>query len=74
MCNSVTPETFKAAQEALTSGSDSIALYLNLATIAQLPSKCSRHNTPTQAHAVTKAVQKHTSGNDEYLVVGLDCN
>lgn len=61
---------FKAAQESLTpSGPDSTPLYLNQASIAQLPSKCSRHNTPTQAHAVTKAIVKHTSGADESLVV-----
>ncbi|OQR70481.1 putative aminopeptidase NPEPL1-like [Tropilaelaps mercedesae] len=66
----VSADTFKAAQEALSSSnSDSIPLYLNKACIAQLPSKCSRHNTPTQAHAVTKAVLKHTSGTDESLVI-----
>ncbi|XP_022653635.1 probable aminopeptidase NPEPL1 isoform X2 [Varroa jacobsoni] len=66
----VSADMFKAAQESLTpSGPDSTPLYLNQASIAQLPSKCSRHNTPTQAHAVTKAIVKHTSGADESLVI-----
>lgn len=69
----VTAEILKAAQEALSrSGADSVPLYLNQAVLAQLPSKCSRHNTPTQVHALTKAVLKHSSGNDEAIVVACE--
>ena len=48
---------------------NTVPLYLHLASLVQLPSKCSRHNTPTQAHALTKAVSKNSSGNDEAFVV-----
>lgn len=51
------------------SPTDSYALYQNLATVAVLPLKSSRHNTPSRAHSLTKLVRTHTVGEDEYIVV-----
>lgn len=67
----VTPDHFRNAVEVFAKdGSvNTVPLYLHLASLVQLPSKCSRHNTPTQAHALTKAVLKNSSGNDEAFVV-----
>uniref|UniRef100_A0AA50HZI9 Aminopeptidase NPEPL1 n=1 Tax=Euphausia superba TaxID=6819 RepID=A0AA50HZI9_EUPSU len=51
------------------SPTDSCPLYLNLATVAALPIKCSRHNTPSRAHSITKCVKTHSSGADECIVI-----
>jgi probable aminopeptidase NPEPL1 len=66
----VTEDVFKVAVSSLhPSPTDSCSLYLNLATIAALPVKCSRHNTPSRAHAVTRLVQSCTVGVDESIVI-----
>lgn len=44
-------------------------MYLNLATVAALPVKCSRHNTPSRCHAITRLVQSCSVGVDESIVV-----
>lgn len=36
---------------------DSCPLYLNYATVAALPSRVSRHNSPSAAHFVTRLVR-----------------
>ena len=51
------------------SPTDSCSLYLNLATVAALPLKCSRHNTPSRVHSLTKIVKAHSVGADEFIVV-----
>jgi len=51
------------------SPTDSCSLYLNLATVAALPIKCSRHNTSSRAHSITKIVKTHSSGGDECIVI-----
>ncbi len=51
------------------SPTDSCPLWLNNATIAALPTKCSRHNTPSRAHSLTKVIRSCISGGDEYVVV-----
>ena len=51
------------------SPTDSVSLYLNLATVAALPSKCSRHNTPSRAHSITKLVKSCSAGQPETIVV-----
>lgn len=48
---------------------DSVSLYLNLATLAALPVKCSRHNAPARPHALTKLVKAASAGIDEFIVV-----
>ncbi|XP_019869524.2 probable aminopeptidase NPEPL1 [Aethina tumida] len=66
----VTEEVFRVAVAGLhPSPTDSCSLYLNLATVAALPVKCSRHNAPSRAHALTRLVQVCTVGVDESVVV-----
>lgn len=69
----VNEETFKLAVSSLhPSPTDSRSLWLNLATVAALPVKCSRHNTPSRAHSITKIVQSSVYGDsDESIVVSV---
>ncbi|XP_014661984.1 PREDICTED: probable aminopeptidase NPEPL1 [Priapulus caudatus] len=68
----VPEEVFKAAVSSLhPSPTDSCALYLNVATVAALPLKCSRHNTPSRSHFITKIVKSLTGSGDEYIVVRI---
>jgi len=48
---------------------DAVPLYMNMATLAALPSKCSRHNAPSRPHALTKLVKSCSSGQDEIFVI-----
>ena len=36
---------------------DTTYLYMNRAIVARLPTKCSRHNTTSRSHAITKVVK-----------------
>lgn len=54
------------------SPTDTVSLYLNQARVAALPNKCSRHNTPSRGHAVTKIVKACSTGQSENVVVS--CN
>ncbi|KAF5307600.1 hypothetical protein FQR65_LT06756 [Abscondita terminalis] len=66
----VTEEVFKTAVYSLhPSPTDTCSLYLNLATIAALPTKCSRHNTPSRSHAITRLVQNCSVGVNESIVI-----
>nr|CAD7606267.1 unnamed protein product [Timema genevievae] len=66
----VTEQVYSAALSSLhPSPTDSCSLYLNLATVAALPVKCSRHNTPSRAHFITKLVKSATVGVDESVVI-----
>lgn len=66
----VTDETFQSAITCLhPSPTDFCPLYLDLATIAALPIKCSRHNTSSRAHAITRLVKMHTMNVTESIVV-----
>ncbi|KAJ8779076.1 hypothetical protein J1605_012927 [Eschrichtius robustus] len=54
----VTEELWQAALSTLNpSPTDSCPLYLNYATVAALPSRVSRHNSPSAAHFVTRLVR-----------------
>ncbi|KAL3287193.1 hypothetical protein HHI36_001670 [Cryptolaemus montrouzieri] len=65
----VSEDIFNAAVAKLhPSPTDSCSMYLNLATVAALPLKCSRHNTPSRAHSVTRLVQNYSVG----VELGLD--
>lgn len=67
----ITEETFQSAILCLhPSPTDFCPLYLDLATIAALPIKCSRHNTSSRAHAITRLVKTHTMNVTESIVVG----
>ncbi|GAU99381.1 hypothetical protein RvY_10397 [Ramazzottius varieornatus] len=52
--NVISPELFKDAVARLNPGTtaDFIPLHLNVAGVAALPTKCSRHNSPSQPHAL----------------------
>ncbi|KAL3860469.1 hypothetical protein ACJMK2_010592 [Sinanodonta woodiana] len=66
----VSAETYRAAVNALhPSPTDSTPLWLNNATVAALPIKCSRHNTPSNSHSLSKIVKSCLVGGDEYVVV-----
>lgn len=54
------------------SPTDSVSLYMNRATVAGLPSKCSRHNTPSRSHAIHKIVKSCSSGQSETVVIVCD--
>ncbi|XP_049724902.1 probable aminopeptidase NPEPL1 isoform X2 [Elephas maximus indicus] len=54
----VTEELWQAALSTLNPNpTDSCPLYLNCATVATLPSRVSRHNSPSAAHFVTRLVR-----------------
>ena len=55
------------------SPTDSCPLWMTYATVAALPVKCSRHNTPSRSHSLTKVIRSCLSGGDEYIVVGGLC-
>jgi len=66
----VNEEVFKTAIYSLhPSPTDTCSLYLNLATVAALPTKCSRHNTPSRSHAITRLVQNCSVGVNESIVI-----
>ena len=67
----VNEETFT---KALASNSDLCSLWLNNATVASLPVKCSRHNTPSRSHALTKMVKNCLRGGDEFVVIVCEKN
>jgi len=50
-----------AVQTAGQGATDTLSLYLNKIFLATLPTKCSRHNTPSRCHALTKLVKTCTS-------------
>lgn len=65
----VPEDVYKTALNGLHSSlSDSVPLYLNYASIATLPVKCSRHNTTSRSHTITRIVQNVATGTD----LGLD--
>ncbi|XP_020813373.1 probable aminopeptidase NPEPL1 isoform X2 [Drosophila serrata] len=66
----VTEETFLNAVASLhPAPTDKVSLYLDLATLAALPLKASRHNTDSRAHAVTRLVKNHVLNVSEESVV-----
>lgn len=66
----VSLETFtKAITYLHPAPTDTCSLYLDLAKVAALPTKASRHNSESRAHALTKLVQSNTSGVNESIVV-----
>lgn len=68
----VSEEIFQHAITCLhPSPTDSISLYLDLATIAALPIKCSRHNTSSRSHAITRLVKTHNMNVTETILVNI---
>merc|ERR1712212_828874 len=65
----VSKEIWTAAVSSLSpSPTDSVSLYMNLATVAALPAKASRHNTQSRSHSITKIVKSLTAGSNECAV------
>ncbi|ALC45926.1 grsm [Drosophila busckii] len=66
----VSEETFKNAISCLhPAPTDKSSLYLDVATVAALPLKASRHNTSSRAHAITRLVKNHVLNVSEECVV-----
>jgi len=60
--------TFEAGLAAL-QNADHCPLWLNCATIVSVPSKATRHNTPSRAHSISKFVKSHLPGDSDEFVV-----
>ncbi|XP_041376640.1 probable aminopeptidase NPEPL1 [Gigantopelta aegis] len=66
----VNEETYNTAVLGLhPSPTDSCSLWLNNATVAALPPKCSRHNTPSRCHSLTKVIKSCLVGGEESIVI-----
>lgn len=66
----VNEETFKNAISCLhPSPTDKCSLYLDVATVAAVPLKCSRHNAPSRAHAITRLVKTNVLNVSEENIV-----
>ncbi|XP_053946561.1 probable aminopeptidase NPEPL1 [Anastrepha ludens] len=67
-------KTFKNAIASLhPSPTDKCSLYLDYATVAAVPLKCSRHNTPSRAHAISRLVRTYiVHANEENVVIVCD--
>ncbi|KAK4885656.1 hypothetical protein RN001_001927 [Aquatica leii] len=57
----VSEEIYKTALGKLKVG-ETCSLYLNNAIIAAIPFKCSRHNTPSRCHAITRLITSCSPG------------
>ena len=51
------------------SSGDTLSLYLNKVFLGTLPTKCSRHNTPSRCHALTKVVKTCSSQSAKQTIV-----
>lgn len=70
----VNEETFNNAISYLhPAPTDTCSLYLDLAKLAALPLKSSRHNTNSRAHAITRIVRSGVIGVDESVVIVCEC-
>uniref|UniRef100_A0A0A9X7A7 Putative aminopeptidase NPEPL1 n=1 Tax=Lygus hesperus TaxID=30085 RepID=A0A0A9X7A7_LYGHE len=66
----VSEENFRCALASVhPTTADCVSLYINLATLASLPNKCSRHNAPARPHALAQIIRSSCSGSDETIVV-----
>ena len=65
----VTQEIWTSGVSSLSPSPTDISLYMNLATVAALPSKVSRHNTQSRAHNITKIIKTLTSSSNESVVI-----
>ncbi|XP_020792615.1 probable aminopeptidase NPEPL1 [Boleophthalmus pectinirostris] len=66
----VSKEIWQAALSALNPNpTDSCPLYLNMATVASLPARVSRHNSPSAAHFVARLVRSCLPGGNNRCIV-----
>ncbi|CAO1440822.1 unnamed protein product, partial [Diamesa hyperborea] len=71
----VTEDTFQNALSYLNpDSSESCSLYLEVAAIATLPFNCSRHNTNSRAHSITRLVKARSTGVDETFLIVCESN
>jgi len=71
MAPKVTEEVWQRAVSDLfpSPAAEPLHLYLNMVTVACLPGKCSRHNTPSRAHSITRLVRSLVTGSDQTIVI-----
>ncbi|XP_014241645.1 probable aminopeptidase NPEPL1 [Cimex lectularius] len=66
----VSAEVYKSALASLHQTTpDSVSLYINVAMLASLPSKCSRHNSTARPYSLASIVKSASSGVSETIVV-----
>uniref|UniRef100_A0A8C6WYD4 Aminopeptidase like 1 n=1 Tax=Neogobius melanostomus TaxID=47308 RepID=A0A8C6WYD4_9GOBI len=66
----VSKETWQAALSALSPNpTDSCPLYLNTAAVASLPTRLSRHNSPSAAHFISRLVRTSLPGGNNRCIV-----
>ena len=65
----VNQETWTGGVSSLTPTPTDLSLYMNLASVAALPSKVSRHNTQSRAHNITKIIKTLSSSTSETVVI-----
>jgi probable aminopeptidase NPEPL1 len=65
----VSAETWSAAVGTLREEGGSCSLWLTSASVAALPTRFSRHNTPSQAHSLTKLVQAERKKGRQTLII-----
>ena len=62
-------QTWSAALGTLREDGGSCSLWLTSASVAALPTKFSRHNTPSQAHSITELVQSERKKGKQTLII-----
>jgi probable aminopeptidase NPEPL1 len=66
----VDEETWSKAISSLNNSSgDTCSLWLKKAAVASIPNKCSRHNTPSAAHVISKVVDKNAQRSGIELII-----
>jgi len=65
----VTKDIWTGGVSSLSPTPTDLSLYMNLATVAALPSKVSRHNTQSRSHNITKIIKTLTSSSSESVVI-----
>ena len=69
---SLSLQTWRSAVGTLREDGGSCSLWLAAASVAALPTACSRHNTPSQSHALTKLVQsERKKGSQTTIIVNI---
>ncbi|CAG0879360.1 unnamed protein product, partial [Darwinula stevensoni] len=71
--NRITSGHFEDALASLNPNpTDSCPLYLQAATVAALPSKCSRHNTPSRGHSISKIVKSSSISSEGDILIACE--
>lgn len=62
-----------AIKDIESTGTDVLPIYLNKVHVGVLPSKCSRHNAPSRAHALSKMVKTMSSSHSSKEAFVIVC-